>query len=230
MDDGERSDVDPEETRQPGRDDPGERTVVPGQELGPVRAEASTDLGAATRPPGGPRGAARPLLGVVAAYTATAGDPTDPPSQAGRVYALHAGDVLFVGKEEPSELPLRDGGVLRITHAHLLTRLPENNHVSREHLALEMLDGGRFRIYDYSLNGVFLEKAARYLRRGNLRPEVHEITGRETIVLGIDVAQGDRSARQAASRTRLEVVPIAADPSLDVGRGSLRSTPEGEVV
>jgi hypothetical protein len=172
-------------------------------------------------PASAPVGSARQLLGVIAIYSPTAGEPTTPPSQAGRVYTLHDGDVLFIGKEEPQDLPLQDGGVLRITHAHILTRDNEYTHVSREHLAIQMLAGGRFRLYDYSLNGVFLQTAQRHLRRGNLRPETHELEGRETLVLGINLLElTDKQARRSAARSEIQVIPVGTD--LDGSGGTPR--------
>ena len=197
----------PDETRPPGSFDPAEETVLPPR--GDPAATATPGPVPLEGPVSAPAGSARRLLGVIAIYSPTAGEPTDPPSQAGRVYTLYEGDVLFVGKEEPQELPLRDGGVLRITQSHILTRDAEYTHVSREHLAIEMLPGCRFRIYDYSLNGVYLETAQRYLTRGKLRPETHEIEGRETLVLGLNLPEvTDRQGRRSAARSRVQVVPI----------------------
>lgn len=202
----------PDETRNPGADDSAERTVLPPRaELDP-EATSAGGFEPVESPVSAPVGSARPLLGVVAIYSPTAGEPTTPPSQAGRSYTLYEGDVLFVGKEEPQDLPLQDGGVLRITHAHILPRDNEYTHVSREHLALQMLPGGRFRIYDYSLNGVFLETGQRHLQRGKLRPQTTDIGGRENLVLGINLLElTDRQSRKSAARSRVQVVPVGDD-------------------
>lgn len=155
-----------------------------------------------------PVGSIRPLLGVIGIYSPTAGEPTDPPSEAGRVYPMFEGDILFIGKKDVDEIKVRDGGVRRVTYSHVLVG-PEYSMVSREHLAIELLPEGRFRLYDFSLNGVFLENAQRHVRQGHVRPEIQEVTGRETLVLGINLMENqERSARKAAARSRIQVVPI----------------------
>ncbi|MEZ4649558.1 MAG: FHA domain-containing protein [Candidatus Eisenbacteria bacterium] len=155
-----------------------------------------------------PVGSVRPLLGVVAIYSPTAGEPTEPPSEAGRVYPLFDGDILFIGKKDVDEIKVRDGGVRRVTYSHVLVG-PEYSMVSREHLAIEMLPEGRFRIYDFSLNGVFLETAHRHVRQGHVRPEIQEVTGPETLILGINLLENqERSARKAVARSRVQVFPI----------------------
>ncbi len=187
----------------PGSFQDPEATTMPGQDLTQPSAPEPTP--------------AKPVLektvfGVVSIYSATAGDPRSPGTELGVVYPLREGETLFLGKAPaPADLPLEGGESLPITHAHLVTFGEEFEYVSREHLAIEMLDEGRFRVYDYSTNGYFLQETNRHFRRpAQSRPQIDEFEGRDVMVLGIDLTRqsSDRRALDRAQRCLVQIVPL----------------------
>lgn len=153
----------------------------------------------------------RRVLGVIGVYSKTAEDSETIQSELGRTYPMREGDVFFVGKPPAQEvLEVEGGRRLSVTQTHILTNDEEFLYVSRRHLAIEFEEGGKFTLFDFSTNGIFLVEQNRHVRRsGNQSVARHVIEGAETLVLGIDLnAMNDKTSRQRARRSEIQVRPL----------------------
>lgn len=142
-------------------------------------------------------------LAVVAAYAGEAEEErAGSGSTTGRLYALGAVDVLFVGRIRPPErLVLRDGKQLHLRFFHLFGR--EFELVSRRHLAIEMRPDGAAVLYEFSGNGTYLVGAMKHvIRAEEMEYESVVLREREILVLGADRAD----AVSTAIRPQLELV------------------------
>jgi hypothetical protein len=177
-----------------------------------------TQIGAKVPRPASPAGPGRDprLLGIVAVYSDLATESDVLPGMLGRTYALHEGEVLYVGKApRPDEIQLDDGTRFKVTHALLFPFSEEFEYVSRRHLAIEMKGGGEWALMDFSTNGVFCQVRQEHIRRrADQTVAIERLRGRETLVLGIDLRiQRDAKAKERAERHHLQVVPVDG-PSL----------------
>lgn len=172
--------------------------------------------------PGGAEAPARPIVGVVVAYSETADQvETGERPELGVVYPLREGEVLFVGRQNPpgpAVIPIEGGEKLRVTHSHLFAFARKFEYVSRVHLALEMKADGRTVLTDFSTNGIYLVTKKELLQRPREKPyAVHTLEGRQTIFLGVSPEQVDPSTSEVP---QLEIIPLDRSGGAAVGGGS----------
>jgi hypothetical protein len=151
------------------------------------------------------------ILGFVVLYSDSAEAPVaESDSRLGRAVPLRAGDVFFLGKSPlPTEVPASEGRKAAPTQHHLFPFTEEYAHISRRHLVVEMMRGGRTVLTDLSTNGIYLMKAAKHLRRSRDEAfQTHTLEGEEMVALGIDLAAADEAERERAARYRIQIVPL----------------------
>lgn len=172
------------------------------EESGPPRSVEDTLTGPPSR-----KKKPAPVLGLVIVYSEP-GKEEGEDTRWGKIYPLRAGELLFVGRSEiPVEALRFDGTTVAPTYGHLFPS--KFTHISRRHLTLEMEANGPTLLTDTSGNGFYLLKAKRYgAGRGSAPFKVHRLEGDETIVLGMDMAEGQGGAalQEQAARLQLRIV------------------------
>lgn len=151
------------------------------------------------------------ILGFVILYSDSAESPAaGPDTRIGRAVPMRAGDVFFLGKSPlPTEVPASDGRKVAPTQHHLFPFTEDYAHISRRHLVVEMMRGGRTVLTDLSTNGIYLVKAAKHCRRPRDQAfQAHTLEGEETVALGVDLSTADEAERERAGLYRIQIVPV----------------------
>jgi hypothetical protein len=155
------------------------------------------------------------ILGFVVVYSESADLAGSVPSGTlGRVIPLRKGDLFFVGKAPvPQEVPLDGNRKAVPTGWHLFPFTEDFAHISRRHLVIEMDRPGSTTLVDLSTNGIYLLGEGRHHRRGKGEStRVHNVTGRESVVLGMDLgASTAGEARERALRYKIQIVPVDSE-------------------